>query len=376
MSITKDRQFIRLDYGNGTYTFDCATKTLSNARGKSITKGSAAILKAYAAEHPNMTAWEQLVYCTIRSGDNFNCIAPALEILYSLDHTPNNTVQYSADNILHMIKCNYNIATRGYIPYCREHNYRITADTYRYFIVNAKVDALTGYPAQTISNLKEVINRYIECHGTSAVDNTIITISQLENHEQQKKLIKIVIHNGSNYYSTSEFNDVVNAIKHEETCIVENEYITVNANTYRKILKQREEALLYKNMSEKLCRISDIEKIKNDRYVIVVPKNLDDLVEEGKRQHNCVGSYYNDSINRGDNQIYFIRKKDDPTKNYITCQYSVCQMHTVQLKKYANNSVDKDIVIFVSSIVDPMITKILVENHLEEIQKSINPSYF
>lgn len=375
MSITKDRQFIRLDYGNGTYTFDCATKTLSNARGKTISKGSAAILKAYAAEHPNMTAWEQLVYCTIRSGDNFNRIAPALETLYSLDHTPNNTVQYSADNILYMIKYNYNIATRGYIPYCREHNYRITADTYVYFIVNAKVDNLAGYPAQTISNLKEVINKWLERHGTS-VDHTIKVISEIDNHEQQKKLIKIVIHNDSNYYTSSEFDDVVTAVKNGETCIVENEYITVNANTYRKILKQREEALRYKNMSEKLCRISDIEKIENDRYVIVVPKNLDDLVEEGKRQHNCVGSYYNDSINRGDNQIYFIRKKDDPTKNYITCQYSVCQMHTIQLKKYANNSVDKDIVIFVSSIVDPMITKILVENHLEEIQKSINPSYF
>lgn len=375
MSITKDRQFIKLDYGNGTYTFDCATKTLFNARGKTISKGSAAILKAYAAEHPNMTAWEQLVYCTIRSGDNFNRIAPALETLYSLDNTPNNTIQYSADSILDMIRRNYNIAARGYIPYCREHNYRITVDTYIYFIVNAKVDTLTGYPAQTISNLKEAINRQLECHGI-AIDHTITTISQIENREQQKKLIKIVIHNGSNYYATSEFDDVVRAIKDEETCIVENECITVNATTYRKILKQREEALRYKNMSEKLCRISDIEKIENDKYVIVVPKNLDDLVEEGKRQHNCVGSYYNDSINRGDNQIYFIRKKDDPTKNYITCQYNVCQMHTVQLKKYANNRVDNDIIIFVSSIVDPMITKILVENHLEEIQKSINPNYF
>ena len=375
MSITKDRQFIKLDYGNGTYTFDCATKTLSNARGKSISKGSASILKAYAAEHPNMTEWEKLVYCTIRSGDNFSRMAPALETLYSLDHTPNNTVQYSADSILHMIEGNYNIASRGYIPYCREHNYHITENTYISFIANAKIDNLTGYPAQTISNLKEVINQWINCHGT-AVKHAITAISQLENREQQKKLIKIVIHNGNNYYSKSEIIDVVNGIRNNETCIVENKYITTNSATYRDILKKREEAQRYKNMSEKLCRISDLEKIKNDKYVIVVPKNLDDLVEEGKRQHNCVGSCYNDSINRGDNQIYFIRQKDDPTKNYVTCQYSVCQMHTVQLKKYANNRVDNDIIIFVRSIVDPMITKILIENHLEEIQKSINPSYF
>lgn len=375
MSITKDRQLIRLDYGNGTYILDCATKSLYNARGKSISKGGAAILKTYAAEHPNMTEWEKLVYCAIRSGNNLTAMCPALETLYSLDHTPNNTVQYNADNILDMIRGRYNIAARGYIPYCREHNYRITADTYIYFIVNAKVDNLTGYSAQTISNLKEVINKWLECHGTS-VEHTITAISHLENREQQKKLIKIVIHNGSNYYSISDIDNVVNGIRNNETCIVENEYITVNAGTYRKILKEREEALKYKNMSEKLCRISDLEKIENDKYVIVVPKNLDDLVEEGKKQHNCVGSYYNDSINRGENQIYFIRKKDDPTKNYITCQYSVCQMHTIQLKRYANNRVDKDIVIFVSSIVDPMIAKILVENHLEEIQNSINPNYY
>ena len=48
---------------------------------------------------------------------------------------------------------------------------------------------------------------------------------------------------------------------------------------------------------------------------------MSDLIDEGTQQHNCVGSYYNQSIANGEDFIFFIRKKDNLEKSYITCRY-------------------------------------------------------
>lgn len=57
-----------------------------------------------------------------------------------------------------------------------------------------------------------------------------------------------------------------------------------------------------------------------DGYIVKVPLTIQDLQNEGSQQNNCVGSYYNQSIINGDDKIYFIRKKENPTKSFITCR--------------------------------------------------------
>lgn len=64
-----------------------------------------------------------------------------------------------------------------------------------------------------------------------------------------------------------------------------------------------------------------IDGIEENNYCVVVPKDMSDLIDEGTQQHNCVGSYYNQSIANGEDFIFFIRKKDNLEKSYITCRY-------------------------------------------------------
>lgn len=66
-----------------------------------------------------------------------------------------------------------------------------------------------------------------------------------------------------------------------------------------------------------------INGIINDDLIVVVPQNIKDLIDEGKQQHNCVGEYYNERIADGEDFIFFIRKKDNPKKSYITCRYNI-----------------------------------------------------
>lgn len=66
-----------------------------------------------------------------------------------------------------------------------------------------------------------------------------------------------------------------------------------------------------------------IDRVEKNNLIVIVPRNIEDLVNEGNQQHNCVGSYYNQSISDGEDFIFFIRKKDNPDISYITCRYDI-----------------------------------------------------
>ena len=56
-------------------------------------------------------------------------------------------------------------------------------------------------------------------------------------------------------------------------------------------------------------------------YIVVLPKNTQDLVTEGNNMHHCVGSYV-DKVADGETLIVFVRHKDTPNKCYITAEIS------------------------------------------------------
>lgn len=56
-------------------------------------------------------------------------------------------------------------------------------------------------------------------------------------------------------------------------------------------------------------------------YSIVLPTCSQDIVDEGRNMHHCVGSYVN-SVVENSTYIVFVRKTDTPTECYLTCQVS------------------------------------------------------
>ena len=67
---------------------------------------------------------------------------------------------------------------------------------------------------------------------------------------------------------------------------------------------------------------------------IVFPKSVYDFVTEGNNQHNCVGGYAN-SVSDGRCRIFFIRKKDDMDRSYITAE---CRKNGLGQLYYRNNT--------------------------------------
>ena len=112
---------------------------------------------------------------------------------------------------------------------------------------------------------------------------------------------------------------------------------------------------------EKENKIRAIETLSNEKYVVVVPQTLKDFTDEGILQNNCVGYYYHDSILRGQNLIYFIRRRKNPNHSYITNRFNIKEKHTVESRK-VNNSPNNDHEAWtLIKQIDEMINKLLSE---------------
>lgn len=125
-----------------------------------------------------------------------------------------------------------------------------------------------------------------------------------------------------------------------------------NLRIVREYLDKKEQEAFIKN----LTRINFVNQFTKGNYVVVVPQTYEDLIDEGKQQNNCVGSFYNDDILCGRDYIYFIRRKDNPNKSVATARYNVDKKETVELKEKNNKEAHKQFWTLAKEI-DALITK-------------------
>lgn len=116
-----------------------------------------------------------------------------------------------------------------------------------------------------------------------------------------------------------------------------NRSIERNLRIIREYQNKKEKEVFIKN----LTRINFINQFTKGNYIVVVPQKLDDLIDEGKQQNNCVGSFYNDDIICGRDYIYFIRRKDNTKKSVATARYDTGKKKTVELREKNNEEAHK-----------------------------------
>ncbi|EPH4964662.1 PcfJ domain-containing protein [Enterococcus hirae] len=73
-----------------------------------------------------------------------------------------------------------------------------------------------------------------------------------------------------------------------------------------------------------------------DEYMFLVPKKLEEIVEEGKNLNHCVGSYV-EKHKTGETTIIFMRKKESQDQSLYTIEYK--NKHIVQIQGYKNKEV-------------------------------------
>ena len=114
-----------------------------------------------------------------------------------------------------------------------------------------------------------------------------------------------------------------------------------------------------KALATQLQKLNFLNNMEFGEYIVVVPQTQEEKQDEGRQQNNCVGYYYDNSILQGTDFIYFLRKKNNPKKSYITCRYNTSRRMTVEYRKVNNDDVDND---FEENLITKTITNIINEN--------------
>ena len=87
---------------------------------------------------------------------------------------------------------------------------------------------------------------------------------------------------------------------------------------------------------------------KND-YLVFIAMSPFDLLREGDYLYHCVGKMgYDQKMIRGESLIFFIRKKTEPTKPFVTVEYSPERKRILQCYGDKNSHPDEETTKFIN----------------------------
>lgn len=233
------------------------------------------------------------------------------------------------------------VIDNNYAIWIKNKGYNFCNDTYVFYKKIQKVKQETsGNDAKRFENLADNIGLH----------RTI----KLIDDEKLKKVIFSSINVSNKYYEkwSSELNDMIMIAELYDISLVDFIDVTKGIRDNYKTLVAYKEKRDNEKLAENLCKLSFLNGFEYDKYCVVVPTCVEDLIDEGKQQHNCVGSYYNSDIAEGDDYIYFIRLKENKEQSYITCRYHAYSNETVEVRKKNNDEVFGEERIIIDEMID------------------------
>ena len=250
-------------------------------------------------------------------------------------------------------------------------NYATTLDEIYRFYRAFSVEDLAKCPDGYIKFLQETdtpfdpesLERYTERQKYGAIGMNLIYESELSKRDVEwlisndllKSFIKTCVYNVKSGYMPGYYVIRDMLAYWQTACTVEGHIVPIDETKSLKVNKEMFQEISERKKNEalerQLKRLNFINGLMSGNLVVVVPQTQADKREEGKQQHNCVGYYYDESIIRGENLIYFIRKMDNPEKSYITCRYNIPNERTIEYRGFANNNVrDEEAIQFIRHI--------------------------
>lgn len=312
IEVKTDRRLYVIDFLND--------KILSN--GKEIKALPSDVIQFYSKcrrSHAYDRETSLLSFLVHKSGNNFKYYREA-ESFISIA-IQNLDLEYRVD-LTDM--CNLKL-TKDYLEWCREHEKTVCLRTIDRYYREKLEDSIP----------KELKPYYVMMNDYATTKNI--------NKETLFKLLKILKYTVYHLRADEAIDDIkeigelVDVLTTDESKKLLNTNRTVSQN-YRII--EQQEFVSDKAFENTLRKLNFMNGKCFDDYIVVVPQNVMDLIDEGFQQNNCVGYYYNGSIRNGDEYIFFLRKKDKPEKSYITCRYCMFTKKVEEARCKNNRDVD------------------------------------
>ena len=178
---------------------------------------------------------------------------------------------------------------------------------------------------------KELKEAYTLLYGAGKYDRKLLVelIRYVKKNEKFKNGNFYGFNNAMKYYrdyvregafANLDFNDEV--VRFPKDLISAHDNAAKLANMIRSKEKQKALAKLYKKHTERY----GFEELG---YIVIAPKSTQDIVDEGKAMHHCVGGYA-DRHAEGKLAILFIRKVSDISTPYVTVEVNGSEVKQVQ----------------------------------------------
>lgn len=348
-SITKEGSIIimQTDEREQPFKFDCAERKLYSFTGKQVSTVNPIIRNCARNSNHGVSMLVDALLAYMNNHD-YNFMRKMEMFIPYLDIIDTSNIYQVPDTL-----------PKGYIKWIKENNSGINNTTLNQFLAEQTAKKMPKAIAEIYNIIKE---RYGSSHRIS---NNFLRMKD-EDKEIFCKIFKISMKSFSwNFARDMEnfLSNIINASSERYSAfpIDWKEYIDTNRDFAHNEATIRE--MKDKVRNEKILswesKFSAIETLNNDTYTIIVPKTMEEFTDEGRQQNNCVGSYYHEAMAENRQIIYFIRRKSNPDKSYITNRYSVCERETVETRM-VNNTTNTDIIARdLITRIDKMITDIL-----------------
>lgn len=237
-------------------------------------------------------------------------------------------------SVLELIDDVPNENPKGYIKYVRENGKRISNSTLKEFKAESRLEGLSELNKADW----ELITRYVDnfrCHSEDFSKEDIEKICKIfRNSTKNKNRIFRIKDDMENLFSElMEYNwggyNRTGMWEHLDT----ERDVQYNINKWDMIQNADRNAKIIDNESI----IAPIMQIETDTLSVIVPLEIQQFTDEGEQQRNCVGHFYHDRIAEGRTFIYFIRRKKNKNKSYVTCRYDRIEHQTVEHRLFCND---------------------------------------
>lgn len=257
-----------------------------------------------------------------------------------------------------------NSCPKGYIKWLRENDKKVSTRTLEEFQAEIGLRSLTKRDKETIDFVT---------NNNHPWDKTIFSMEFARLSPEKRNIFNKVLAvsiKGFSWHLSDEMKRFFSMLKSgriecegrifkTDSCerfIDTNRDFRTNLDiVYTLARREREKAII---KQENIIR--SIVELSNEKFTIIVPACLEDFTNEGTQQNNCVGHYYHDSIEKGENLIYFIRHTCNPDKSYITNRYNIERLRTVETRKKNNKQNDDSEALALISEIDEKITDLII----------------
>lgn len=191
---------------------------------------------------------------------------------------------------------------------------------------------------QELNEARIIYNKY---HPTKEAFESFLQLNLAGNEIRAFKQILAMKYDGEPLYTFDKLVtyigrcDMYQAIDPRDCITILRDYLDMsitsetkpdtNSNSLKRehdITARNYRIVVNKIMEEKFIKKADYLKkyeYENKDFKVVVPATPQDLINEGRNNRNCVGSYIQSFAN-GNSKIFFIRKASDPDSSYVTLE--------------------------------------------------------